>query len=260
MMRNIHPAAWAGLFLNFGMVYLLYSAIVGMDLSIFEGQDREILETLVRAVDEARPMLYAILAGQAVALGLIAMGMAAGVILAAASGFFLLPGSMVYLIGCALSYYRVKYADFIQAPPGYADAHFVFRSMGLSRTRIMTGALLLSALMLTLLGAFDMSLVLLGMGLGGVYCTVRAAKNQALSLHDDHLTISPAIFAARILIPYAAVRKAALLDDESITFEVETAAGVKELNWNLRAVAPQERRAALEELGAALTANNVPLY
>jgi hypothetical protein len=259
-MRHIHPAAWAGLLLNFVLAYVLFSSLADLDLSVLHDQEREFMESIVAVVEEMKPLYYGSLGVQVVSLGLVASGFGFGMALAIISAFFMLPASMFYLVGCALTHFRVKYAAFYKAPAGYMGAHFTFPSSNLKMARVLTGALLLAALAGMLLMSFDVALAFLGMSLGGVYCTVRASKNLALSLHDEYFTVTPALFADRLLVPYDEVRRATLNEDETISFEVEGPAGPARLRFPLRVVRPEERRAALEELAAALNAHGVPLY
>lgn len=258
-MRTIHPAAWVGLLLNFAFSALFFLSFTNLDLSIFEGADRELMEEVVKAVALIHPFYMGMLGTQAISLGLIAGGFGFGLGLACLAGLPMLPGSIIYIIGCAITHYRVKYAAFAEGPADYAGAHFVFRSFTVKKTRILTGALFLSALTCTALGSLDFGTIFLGMALAGLYCMFRARKYYALTLHDDFLTLHPALFAGRILIPYSTVAEAVLNSDQSVHFRLDQPPGKKDIIWNLRSVEPEERRAALEELGAALTAAGVPL-
>lgn len=260
-MRHIHPAAWVGLLLNFGLTIYTFSTLGSLDLSGLEGQDKEMVEAVITAVMEVQPLYYVMLAGQAVALGLIVTGLGFGLGLAALAAFFFMPPlNMIYLIGCALTHFRIKYAAFRKAPQGRAGAHFTFPAFALKMARVLTGALLLSALISMFIGLYDIGVIFFSLGLGGIYCVLRAAKNHALSLYDDFFTLTPGLLAERLLIPYNEVRKATLNEDESILFEVEGPAGAQALAWSLRSLWPEDRRAGLEELAAALTARDVPLY
>lgn len=265
-MKSIHPAAWIGLLLNFFLSWVLFSALLGMDATALEGDERALVEALIEAATAIKPLYYSMLAAQAVALGCIVSGLAFGLPLAVISGFLMLPASLVYLIGCALSHYRIKFAMFSAAPPGNQGAHFVFTSAALKKTRMLAIILLVSAAacLLLSLGAgynmLDVVLAFLGMSMAGAYCMARAQKNPALSLYDSHLTLNPALFAPRLFLPYADIHQATLLDNGSIRFEIDSAKTRHILTWSLNAVAPEERRAALQELAAALTANGVALY
>lgn len=264
-MRNIHPAALIGLLLNFILAYLLFAALLGLDVSGLEPADQELFEALSLAVAEVRPIFYALLAAQAVALGLIGAGIGTGLGLAMAAGFFMLPGSLIYLLGCALSYYNVKYAAFRKAPLNYAGAHFLFPGANMIKTRILTMALLLSAGLCLLTGyatgynTYDMMFIMLGLALAGAYCMARARRQAALGLYDQHLTLCPALFASPILLPYKDIAGAQLRDDGGIVFDLKGGNGPGRLVWQSTAVLPAQRRQALEELGAALTASGVAL-
>jgi len=259
-MRNIHPAAVAGLLLNFALVWMSMTALSGLDLSLLEPQDREFVAAIIDATHALRPIYYALLFTQALALGLIAMRIKAGIILAAFAAFLMLPHSLVYFMGCVLSHYRNKYADFTVVPAGaYDGAFFVFRSAWAKKMRIATGVSMALSVVSVFLGRFDFSLILFGLALGGFYCTIRAGKNHALALRDTAMVLTPELFAPRLLIPYTQVRQATLLGTERIIMEVETPSGLKRFAWLLRSLEPAERLAAIEELGAALAAHNVPL-
>lgn len=259
-MRNIHPAAVAGLLLNFVLAWMLFTTLGSFDLSLLEPQDRELMASLLDAVYAIRPIYYGLLAVQALALGLIAMRIRLGLPLAVIAAFFMLPGSLVYLVGCTLSHYRGKYADFAVAPASvYDGALFVYRSAWAKKLRIATGVSIVLSVGCLLLGYLDFSLILFGVALAGFYCSVRAGKNHALALRDSALVLTPELFAPRLVIPYVQIEQATLLDTERIILDVETPAGPRRFPWLLRSLEPGERLAAIEELGAALAAHGVAL-
>lgn len=258
-MRYIHPAAWMGLLLNIGLAYILFSALMNIEVASLPEQERAIMESLLAAVGELRPFYYGLLLVQGIAIGLISARLTFGLWIAFAAAFFMLPGSLVYLIGCTLSHYRVKYAAYETAPPDYAGALYIFPSFAVKRARVFAGVCLALFAVFMLTGLLDVSLVFLGMGAVGVYCSSRAGKFHPLSIHEDYFSLTPALFAGRLLIPYESVQLATLFDNEVIQFQIETPQGVRVLGWPLRSVDVRARRDALEELGAALAAHHVPL-
>lgn len=260
-MRYIHPAAWAGLLLNFIMGLALFSALGGFDFSLLPEAEREMMENFAEALDAIQPVYYALIGLQAGALVLTALGFSFGLPLAVLGAFFMLPGSLVYLLGCALTHYRRKYADFALAPRAGAGALFAFPPFAVRKMRLLMGASFISGAVCLMMGAMDVGLILFGLACSALYCALRASKNPALTLHETYCTVSPGIFAGSLVLPYTAIRAATLHADERIEFVVQKQDGSQAaLVWSSGVVEPSLRRAAIEELGAALYAHRVTLY
>lgn len=259
-MRYVHPAAIAGLLLNFALAWFLFSILERFDLSLLQPEDRATMSAIIDAIFAIRPVYYALLAVQAVALGLIVLRVRFAMFLAAFSAFFMLPGSLIYLIGCALTNSRTKYGAYATAPAQiYANTRFLYPSAMAPKARIATGVAVVAALGALLLGSADIGVIMFGMSLAGFYCALRAARSHALALRDDDFVITPELFAPRIIIRYADVDTATLGDDDRIIFDIHGTEGPGRLVWSLRNLEPKDRRAAVEELGAALVAHHVRL-
>jgi len=97
------------------------------------------------------------------------------------------------------------------------------------------------------------------LALVGLYCSLRAGKKHSLVLYHDSLTLTPTLLAPTLLLPYSSITLATLHENETIQFEVSTPSGPRSLVWSLQTVAPEQRREATIELGAALDAYGVPL-
>lgn len=255
-MRNLHPAAWAGLLLNVVLTFILFSGVNRLMEVDMPAMD----PTLLKALEILRPIMILLLGLQAVALGLITSRSKAGIVLAVIASFFMMPSGLVYLIGCVLSHYRWRYADFASTTV-YSRIETPFPSAATATLPyIAAGGVALCALCFTA-GLVDMGVIFLGLGLTGVYLSLRARKFYALTLHQDHFTVTPGLFVDPLVIPYSSVREATLYDDESIRFTVAAKEGQPVvLAWSLLRVEKKNRRAALESLGAALAAHHVPLY
>jgi hypothetical protein len=261
-MRNIHPAAWGGLLLNLAMGWLVFAGINALDLSTLSASDRATAENFIQAVLAVRPLFFGLLLLQVVALALVASGRGYGLIPAALASFLMLPGSLPYLVGCALTHGRTTYAGYRTAPPPAARtrAFFVFRSACLAPARMLTVLFALSAFACyTLLNSQDFMLVGAGLAATGVYCMLRAGKHPALSLHEDYFIFSPAFFAPLLSATYDDVEEACLEDTNAITFLLRTEAGTRALRWNLRNLDRRDKKEAVTELGAALEMHHVPL-
>lgn len=258
-MRTIHPAAIIGVLINFALALMLFAALGNFDLSLLRPEDQEAMLAIIEAVYAIRPVYYGLLALQAIALAMIVLRIRFGFALAALTAFFMLPGSLVYIIGCALTFHRINYDGFAIAPPkAYGDALFVYPSAWASKARLGAGVSLLASLCALLAGYHDIAVILFGISLAAFYCALRAARHHALALLRESFVIAPALFAPRLEVAYRNVREAVLLDDK-IFFDVETPKGLARLNWSLRNLEPRERDTAIEELGAALVAHHVPL-
>ena len=259
-MRHIHPAALAGLLINFALGWIFFSAVQSLDVSRLTGQEQELLQALPPVLETIRGLFIGLLVCQALALGLIASGVKFGVILAVLAGFFSLPGSLVYCIGALFSYDRVKYAAFAEASPDRSGAPvLVFHALIAQKTFFFSGAALLLFFLLLWAGWGDVAILFLGLGLAGLFLALRSRRLHALTLQDDCCTVTPGLFSRRLLLSYSDVSLATLLEDESIRFQVKTPEGTATLAWSLRTVEPRQRRDALEKLGAALAAHGVPL-
>ena len=254
-MRNIHPAVWTGLVLNGLLILALHTALTSLSPSELP----EVDPTLFEALRYIFPLMLALLAGQALAVGLIASRIRAGIVVAAVSSFLMLPAALIYLVGCLLSHYRILYSPFTVRAE-YSRVRHTFPSMAASRLPYFAGAGMVASALCFSAHQIDLGITLLGLSLTAAYLALRTKKYPALSIHDRYFVLTPGLFAGPLLIPYARVRKATLYDDESIRFEIETASGAAVLPWSLLRVENPKRRVALESLGNALSENGVPLY
>ena len=254
-MRYIHPAAWAGLLLNALLIFGAYASLNSLSPSEVPGLDPKYFE----ALQVLRPILLLLLLSQALALGLIASRFTAGLVLAVVSSFFMMPVGLVYLIGCIYSHYRWKFANFAIAT-GYGGAISVFRSASAARMPYFAlGGFVLGVAGFAS-GLVDFGVMFCCLGAVGLHFTSRVKKLHPLSIHQEYFTLMPGIFIGPLVVPYSSVRAATLYDDESIRFDIGTNGGKTLLSWSLLRVEAQQRRAALESLGAALAERNIPLY
>jgi hypothetical protein len=258
-MRYIHPAAWAGLILNGTLIFAMFSMLAdlqGLTPSEINGVDPVFLE----ALGLLQPIAFLLLALQAAAVGLIASRFKAGIVLAAVVGAFMLPAGFVYLIGCMLSHYRVKYAAFTSSA-AYSQAQVVFPSAAAATLPYLAAAGFALVALCIAAKELNMGIMLLGLSLTGLYLSMRARKFYALSLHQSCFTVTPGLFVDPLEILYSTVQTATLNDDESIRFTIETKPDkTLVLVWSLQRVEKKSRREALENLGNALAAHHVPLY
>ena len=255
-MRYIHPAAWAGLLLN-GMLIFSLGSLDSLTPSSAPDIAPEVLDVLRML----QPAMYMLLFLQVLAIGLIALRHVAGLVLAVFAGVFLIPAGLVYILGCVLSHYRWKYALFASGAVYSRGARAAFRSSLAATLPIFAFAGFALGMLCYVSGLRDFVVLFFGLGLTGAYLSVRARKHHALSLHEDHFTVVPGLFVDPLAIPYSIVHEATLNDDESIRFTVELKPGqTVAFSWSLLRVEKKSRRDALESLGAALAAHNVPLY
>jgi hypothetical protein len=258
-MRMIHPAAWFGLFLNAAFTFLFFQTIQNLDLAAFEGAQQDFWRELQAVMLEMRSVYLAVLLAQAGALFLIVYRVSFAFVVALVSGVLTTPIGFVYLVGSMLTQYQVKYADFTSAPAVYGRARQIVPAFVLKRRRLFTGSSIAAFALFVFMKNFNMAASFFALGLVGMYCAARAGKNHALALHDDGLTLSPGLFAPSLLLPYSSITLATLHENQSIQFDVNTPGGPRSLVWSPFAVAPDQRREAVEELGAALDAHGVPL-
>lgn len=258
-MRNVHPAAIIGVLINFALAQMLFATLAGFDLSMLRPEDQEAMNAIIEALYAIRPVYYGLLVLQAVALAMIVLRVRFGLALASLAAFFMLPGSLIYIIGCALTFHRLHYGFFAFAPNNpYRDAIFVYPSAWASKARIATGVSILLSLVALLLGYYDIAVILFGISIAAFYCALRAARHHALALLSEGFVLVPALFAPRLAIAYRSVQEATLHND-SILFDIETPNGPARLAWSLRNLEPRDRGTAIEELGAALAARHVSL-
>ncbi|MDR2489074.1 MAG: hypothetical protein LBD42_06250 [Desulfovibrio sp.] len=258
-MRYIHPAVWAGLLLNAALM-----AMLSMTLSYLRSLPPSEISTvdpsLFAALETLQPLMFPLLSIQAAAVGLIASRIKAGIVLAIIAGFFELPASLVYIIGCLLSHYRFKYSVF-PSVAAHDQAQAVFPSAYVSILPYLAlGGFALGALCFVT-GSRDWGLMAFSLGLAGSYLHSRAKKFYALSLHHTYFTVTPGLFADPLKILYSTVQAATLHADKSIHFTIEAKPGqTLTLFWSLLKVEKKSRQAALESLGTTLAAHYVPLY
>lgn len=255
----LHPAAWIGFFLNCLVAFLFVSALTGIDLSLFSEEEQAILGLVLEKADAIRMIFFAVLAAQAIALGLLATRSPFGLVLAVLGALLMLPGSLFYLIGCLLTHYRNKLLDFAPAPPIYAQARASFASAYAPKMRIISSVSIAVSFLAIYAGWMNAAAICFGVSLAGLYFAVRTRKLPPLAVFDQYFTLTPGIFATGVLVPYNSVKLATLKPDQSITFQVETEKGARALVWSLQSVIAAERREALEELGKALSSHGVPL-
>ncbi len=254
-MRLLHPAAWAGFFLNCALVLILFATLNEALLAELDAQERAVMELM----QSLRPIVFGILVIQALGLALIAMRFGAGLVVACIGGALMLPAGVVFIVGCVLSHYNIRYFRFFPAPSGYAGARAIFRTAYARRFWIMFGVGAALAFLLFNTGLANFAFLILAFACTAMYLAFRVTTQHPLVLFDTHLTIVPAVMARRVVLPYQAIRAATMFADSSIRFDVDTADGTHSLSWSLNSVEEQSRRAALEALATALTANNVPL-
>lgn len=254
-MKILHPAAIGGLLLNALIVFLVIMGANSVDPADL-GMDSQMFADLMGAL---RPILILLLLTQGTALLLLTRGMLLGLIMGCVAGAFMLPIGLVFILGCVLSYYNVKYQDFATPKAGYQGARRVFRS-GLAFPFWMASAGC-GLLMLTTsyTGFANLSVSFCGFALGLAYLAFRVSALAPLALFQDYFTITPSPVARRIALPYEHMLRATLYDNGGIQFDVQTPRGERSLVWSLNLVRKEERRDALEALGKTLAEHNVPL-
>lgn len=258
-MRSLHPAAWVGFLLNCALIYIFFFSLANIDLSQLGEEDRAVFSLLLENIESFRFFFYGAIAAQGVGLGLLASRLPFGLAAAILGALPLVPASLVYLIGCLVTHANNKYIGFSQTPPDYSKARAVFASALVGKMRIASGVAIGASLLAVFIGFPNMATVCFGISLAALFFAVRSRKNPTLAIFDNFFTLTPGVYTSSILIPYSSVRRATLNPDQSIFFEVESPEDARVLPWSLRSVEPQERRRAMEELGAALSANGVQL-
>ena len=260
-MRLISPNAWTGLLLDIAMVIVMFTGVTYGDFSAQPEPVQQLMAEL--AASDSFFITYAVLlALQVLGLFLIANRSKAGLAVAVASSFFLLPFSLVYLMGCFSSYYTMKY---IALPQLKAGGSKVRQEFGSGRKPALVALFCagggLTLFMLSGTGLSPVFVMLLSFTLACGYLAYRSGSVPALSLYANSFVMRPHLMAQPVVIFYKNVRAATLLADNSIRLDVETArAGLVSLYWQLNSVAPEEQKAALEAFGGALVDNGVTLY
>jgi hypothetical protein len=259
MRMNLHPAAWIGFLLNCLVAYLFLTALAGIDISAFTEEEQYLIGMVMEKGETIRSILYVTLAMQAVALGLLATRSPLGLAVAVLGALLMLPGSLVYLIGCLLTHYRNKFLEFTPALKAYGEALFRFSSASAPIMRITASASIALSFLAVYTGWLNAAALCFGVSLAALFFAFRSRTIPPLAIFEDCFTVTPGLFASSVLIPYAKVSLATLRPDECILFLVETEQGLRSLPWSLRSVLHSERREALERLGSALSEHGVPL-
>ena len=259
-MRGIRSQAWVGLLLDAAMVLLMFIGVTYGDFSTQPEPVRQIMEEL--AESSSFYVTYTVLIGlEALALPLIALRHPSGLVMAVISGVFLLPVSLLYLIGCFSSYFTNSYAALSPAPEKEAGPGRAFKTAPRPLLWSFCGlGSILTLLFLSGGGVNPAFILLLSFTIVCGYLTRRISLTPPLALYDAFFVIRPHILAQTVAIPYRQVRSATLLGDETLRLEVQTAQGTLTLHWRLNDVDPQDRRRALEAFGKSLMDHGVPLY
>lgn len=265
--RTVHPIAWFGLALNCLLAFWMYSRLGSMDISLMSGQEKEHWEAIIQFMLEGiRPLHIMLLLTQAAALALMLLKVSIALFVACVASLFTMPGSLVYLLGCLLTHYRVKNAGFMVAPPdsggsGDAEGAAVFPSFAVKKMLAFAG--LAGALCLVCLAAGNATLALtfLALAVIGGYLAFRAGRRPALSLHASGLALSPGVLSERLALPYADMNQVTLFlqPKERLQFDIATPAGPKTFEWPLRTIEPGRRREALDVLADSLRSQGVAL-
>lgn len=262
-MRNIHPAVWCGLVLNFIVIYAVLFAFNMPEFSEIAAQQGLQQAEIEEVIDGTRVIMYGLLLIQGVAVALIVSRNRLGFILAVCSSVLLAPPlSLLYLMGCALTDARVKFAGFPKAPKRpeqLGKPLYAFRPLAARRTRNTMFAMMGMSALAVVSGWLSAALTLFGVTLCLIYMAIRTAGRPALALYNEGFTLLPSLFADCIALPYTAITQATLLDNGSIHFQITLNDRRKVLVWSQASVEPAERQTALEELGSALAAHDVPL-
>lgn len=260
-MRFINPNAWAGLLLDIAMVIIMFTGVTYGDFSAQPEPVQQLMAEL--AASDSFFITYAVLlALQGLGLFLIANKSKAGLAAAVASSFFLLPFSLVYLMGSFSSYYTMKYAVLPQAKTGGSKKG---REFGSGRKPALVALFCagggLTLFMLSATGLSPVFVMLLSFTLTCGYLAYRSGAVPALSLYANFFVIRPHLMAQPVAIAYKSMHAATLLADNSIRLDVEKAnGGLITLYWQLASVTPEEQKTALETFGGALVDNGVTLY
>ena len=259
-MRGIRPQAWIGLFFNILMVLLMFIGITYGDFSTQPEPTRRLMEELAQSNSFYATYTVLIIL-EALALPLIALRHPAGLLLAVISSVFLLPVSLVYLLGCYSSYFTNGYAALSPAPRSEAGSGRTFKTAPRPLLRMLCAlGGIVTLFSLSSGGVNPAFVLLLSFTLVCGYFIRRVNLAPPLALYDTYFVIRPHILAQTVAIPYDHVRSATLLADDSILLDVRTAKGTQPVCWRLITVDPQERREALEEFGKRLMAHGVSLY
>lgn len=261
-MRNIHPAAVAGIALSALTVWMMFRFLLNIDvhpyLQYLSPEEQERMSALIDILNDSQPVVYGLLVLQAIALALIYLRVPYGLGLASLAAVFMLPISLVYLVGSVLTFNMVKYAGLAKASVSqYPGAFYVYASAWTKKSRIGVIVFAFAVVGIWLLYQ-DFAMVFFAMGMVALYCAVRAARHHALAILRDTFIVSPALLAPLISVAYEDVREATLFEDR-IIFDIMYSSGPVQLVWSLRNLEIQDRGQAIEELGAALDAHNVPL-
>ncbi|MDR2076850.1 MAG: hypothetical protein LBP61_08000 [Desulfovibrio sp.] len=251
-MRSLQPAALVGFAINCAVILFLFVGMNAMDFSMHPPEVQAIIAAYANSSLFYASYLFC-LGIQAGGLWLIALRRKAGLVLAVISGLIMLPLSLPYILGSLGSYYSGKFSSLAPAPADLRGAR-IFRPAikkflwGLSAA----GTAISLALLSTRGAGYFPFLFTFSASLAAIHLALRRSKLSPLVLSESFFVLSPHLLAARVAVPYAAVRSATLQDDGVLRLKVRSKRGEVTLFWSLAEVSPGERDEALRSLGLAL--------
>lgn len=255
-MQLIHPAAIAGILLNGGFIGALYILLPRVDVSVLPADQQLMLEQTAQTL----PLFFFVLLVQAVSLLLLQKKHILGVVGAAIGVFLMLPASLVYGVGCLLTYQNVRFRDFSVASPPVSSAKQVFRSNFITSSLGTAAVCGFMSWFFLSSGALDAGGIALICSIMSLILAVRVQSNPPLAFYESSMVVVPAFFSKRIELPYAALRSATLFQNKTIEFVLHDAdRGLLRLNWSLNTVQRSEQKRALEIMARVLRDHNVAL-
>ncbi|MDR1359805.1 MAG: hypothetical protein LBJ82_02390 [Deltaproteobacteria bacterium] len=258
-MRSLQPAALAGFALNCAVILFLF---VGMNAMDFSMHPREVQEIIAAYANSSAFYIFYLLclAAQAAGMWLIATRRAAGLALALVSGLILLPLSLPYILGCLGSHFSAKFSALAAAPADFHKTRIFRPAIKKFIWGLCAAGTALSIALLSTGWTGYAFLFTFSLSLAAMHLAFKGSRQSPLTLSDSFFVLSPHVLAARVAVPYAAVRAATLQDDGVLRLKIRTDQGEVTLRWPLISVLPSERDEALRSLGSALKDHGAALY
>jgi hypothetical protein len=232
-----------------------------MNAMDFSMHPREVQEIIAAYANSSTFYLFYLLClgAQAAGLWLITLRRKAGLVLALISGLILLPLSLPYLLGCLGSHFSGRFPDLAPPPANFRKTRTFRPAIKKFLWGLCAAGTAVSLALLSTGWAGYPFLLTFSASLAAMHLAFRGSRQSPLILSESFFVVSPHFLAARVAVPYAAVRSAVLQEDSVLRLKIRTDQGEATLRWPLASVAPAERDEALRSLGAALKAHGASL-
>lgn len=260
-MRFIHPATWLGLLIN--ALYL--SAVLGSSSFISPEVFSEIVGpemNVDEVLKQVRTIVISFMCFQLLSVVVLMFHPRFGFLLAALSGFVMLPLSFVFLLGAFLSYYSMIYSDFATAPPAdlVAERGYVYPNGRVPNMFKAGVAIFALGFVMVALGIVTFGIIFVFAAPIILFVATRSKKLNPLQIYPNYIAVQPNVLCRELVIPYEDIRSATIMAGEVLQLNVSSKDGVIPIACPLQNLYLEDRKDAVKLLAELLTDHGVELH